>query len=74
MRVSATYPRVHLDLLVVRPHADDLDSLFILQNLVHQSMLDVDPAGIGTSKIAHVLSFTLPRLGSEGDSLAHQSS
>ena len=39
----------------MRPHADDLDDLFIFQNLVHQPVLDVDPAGIRSGEIAYKL-------------------
>ena len=45
----------HAELLVMRPHADDLDDMFIFHDLVHQPMLDVDPAGIRSGEIAHKL-------------------
>lgn len=45
----------HAALFVMRPHADDLDDLFVFQNMVHQPMLDVDPAGTSSSEIAHKL-------------------
>ena len=45
----------HSELLVMRPHADDLDGLLIFQNLVHQPVSNVDPTGIRSDEIAYKL-------------------
>lgn len=37
---------------VVRPHADDLHRTFRIEDLVDESMLDVDAAGICTCEVA----------------------
>ncbi len=42
-------------LLVMRPHPEDFDGPFFLQDLVDQAMLDVDPAGAGTREVSHEL-------------------
>lgn len=42
-------------LLVVRPHAEDLDDTFLRQDLVHQPVLDVDPSRVGAGQVAHEL-------------------
>lgn len=39
-------------LFIVGPHPDDFDGLDIIQDLVHQPVLDVDPSGICAGKIA----------------------
>jgi len=39
-------------LCIVGPHPDDFDGLDIIQDLVHQPVLDVDPSGVRTGKIA----------------------
>ena len=38
-------------LLIVRPHAQDLDGLDVLQNLVNQSMLDSYTSGTCAGKV-----------------------
>jgi hypothetical protein len=35
------------------PHADNLHGLTIVQSLINQSMLNIDPAGIRTCQIAY---------------------
>ena len=40
-------------LLVVRPHSDHLNHLGIVEHLVDESMLNVDPPGVGPRQIAH---------------------
>ncbi len=39
-------------LFVVCPHADDLDCLDVIQDLVDKSVLDIDPARACTGQIA----------------------
>ena len=39
-------------LLVVRPHADDLDGLEVVEDLVDEAVLDVDSAGAGAGQVA----------------------
>ncbi len=41
--------------LVMRPHANDLYGTDFGEDLIHQAMLDVDPAGARPSKIADEL-------------------
>lgn len=41
--------------LVMCPHANDLDDVLLRKNLVHESMLDVYPARIGTGQISDEL-------------------
>lgn len=40
-------------LFVVSPHADDFYGLDIVQNLIDESLLDVDSPRIGSCKISH---------------------
>jgi len=40
-------------LFVMGPHSQDLDGLLLLQNLIYQSVLDIDAAGICAAQIAH---------------------
>ena len=40
-------------LLVVRPHSEHLDDAFAFKNLVHEAMLDVDPARKSSGQIAN---------------------
>jgi len=42
-------------LFVVRPHPDDLDGFDIVQNLVYEPVLDVDPTGEGAGKVTDQL-------------------
>ena len=42
-----------LQLFIMRPHADNLYGLDIFQELVNQSMLNVDPSGIGAGQITY---------------------
>ena len=41
-----------LDLVVVRPEAEDFDGAFFQQDLVHEAVLDIDASGIGAGKVA----------------------
>ena len=50
MRVSS--PR---RLFVVRPESENLDDALLLQDLIHQTMLDVDAARMGAGQVAHEL-------------------
>src|SRR5205807_8942051 len=38
--------------LVMRPHPDDLDDSLVPQDLIHKTMLKVDPARISSGQIA----------------------
>jgi hypothetical protein len=38
-------------LFVVRPHSNDLDRSDVFQNLVHESVLDIDASGASASQI-----------------------
>ena len=40
---------------VVGPHTDDLDGVFGVINLIHQTVLDVDAAGIDSGQISDEL-------------------
>ena len=42
-------------LFVMRPHAEDLDDPLLLQDLVDQPVLDIDPSRISTAQIAYQL-------------------
>jgi hypothetical protein len=39
----------------MRPHPDDLDGLDFVEDLIHEAVLDIDPAGQGSGQIAHEL-------------------
>ena len=41
------------ELLVVRPHPNDLDVLDFVENLIHKSVLDVDSTGTCAREISH---------------------
>ena len=42
-------------LFVVSPHTDDFDYVLGVMDLIHQAMLDVDAAGIGSGQISNEL-------------------
>lgn len=42
-------------LLVVRPHPEDLDRPLLCQNLIHESVLDVDSSRERAREVAHEL-------------------
>src|SRR5262245_23230747 len=52
-RASRTREAYRSWLLVVRPEAQDLDHALLLQDLVHQTMLNVDPARKGAGQVPH---------------------
>jgi hypothetical protein len=37
----------------MRPHSNNLHRMFFFQDLINQTMLNVDPPGIGTAQIAN---------------------
>jgi hypothetical protein len=39
--------------VVVSPHPQNLNDLFLLKNLIHQTVLDVDPAGVCSQQISN---------------------
>ena len=45
-------PALFASLLVVCPHPYDLDGLDIIQNLVDEPVLNIDPAGACTGQVA----------------------
>ena len=42
-------------LIVVGPHPDDLHRFDVIQNLINQAMLDIDPAGASAGEVADEL-------------------
>ena len=40
------------ELFIVGPHPDDFNGLNLIHDLIHQPVLDVDPSGVRTGKIA----------------------
>ncbi len=56
------------DLFIMCPHADDLHRFTAWKDLIHQAMLDIDPAGVGPGKVANKLfkwGRSLKRISSE---------
>jgi len=47
--------RRRLPLLVVRPHPHDFDGLDVIQNLVDEAVLDIDPPGTSPRKFPYQL-------------------
>ena len=45
--------KYQFNLTVMRPEAEDFDRLFLFDDLVDESVLDIDSARIGTFEIAH---------------------
>jgi len=37
----------------MRPHSNNLHRMFFFQDLINQTLLNVDPPGIGTAQIAN---------------------
>ena len=48
--------------VVVRPHPDDLDDSLLLEDLIDETMLDVDPPRAGSGKVAKQLLELTPGL------------
>jgi len=44
------HPRTKL--FVMRPHPQHFDDVFFFQNLIHKSVLDVDPARVRAFQVA----------------------
>jgi hypothetical protein len=44
------------ELIVVRPHSNDLDGLDLVENLIHKPVLDVDSTGTRAREISHSVS------------------
>ena len=40
-------------LFVVSPHTDDLHGVLFFEDLIDESVLDIDPAGVSSSKVAN---------------------
>ena len=44
-----------VDLLIMRPHPENTNNAFLGEDLVHQTVLDIDSPGIGSCKIPNEL-------------------